>query len=171
MTEIIDLPEMTEPSVTDDDLILVYDIGAASNKSRRCTRGNLLHDVVRTSGEFAVETLNATVELNAPAGAIDDLTTNNIIIGATVSKVLVVSDSVAIPEATAGVQVSATVALTGALTGDMVTVHAGATLPAGLILRATVTASDVVTVYAFNATGVTIAAASHSLKILSVRAA
>jgi hypothetical protein len=171
MTELPDLPEVTEANVTNDDLLLIYDVGAASNKSRKCTRANLLHDVVRTTGAFSVETLNATVALNAPAGAIDDLTVNTLTIGANLSKIVVATVSASIPEATTGVQVTVAMAVTGALVGDMVTLHAGSTFPAGLIIRGTVTASDVVTLYAFNATGLTIAAASHSIKALLIRAA
>lgn len=170
MTELIDLPEVTEPNVTDDDYLLVWDAGASSNKSRKCTRGRLLKDVVRTSGTFETGTLNATGSLNAPEAALDELTTSKVIIGAALTNIVVATVSAAIPEALTFEEVTVGLAIPGVLTGDMVTIHAGASFPAGMMVRATVTASDVVTLYAFNATVGTIAAASHSLKVLAVRA-
>lgn len=172
MTQIPDLPAVPEADISDDDLMLLYDVGAASNKSRNATRAHFLKDVVRTTGTYAVGTLNATGALNAPEGALDELTVAvGLDMGATLSKVLIGSASVTIPTAAAGVQVMATITVTGAQTGDVVTVHAPADLPAGLILRATVTAADTVTVYAFNATSGSIASDDYALKALVLRVA
>lgn len=171
MTEIIDLPEISPSDVSDDDLLLLFDNGAATQKSRKATRAHFLKDVVRTSGAHTVETLNATGSLNAPEGSIDHLeVSTGLTMGATVSKILIGSASITIPEAIASAQVSQTFAVVGCQVGDIVTLHAPTALPAGLLLRGVVTSSGVVTVYAYNATGSTIASAAYDLKALVVRA-
>ena len=170
MTEIIALPAIAAADVSDDDLIVLFDIGAATQKSRKATRAHFLKDVVRTAGTFAVGLLNATVGFTAPEASIDTMTVNTaLILGATVSKILSVSASVAIPDATAAAQSTVTMAVADAVVGDVVTISAPAGLPAGLILRGVVTAAGVVTIYAFNATSVTIAAASYSIRVMLVR--
>lgn len=169
MTEIVDLPEIT--TVDDTDLFMVFDVSAPSDKSSRSTKANALKEFVRTTGTFAVGTLDATGALNAPAGAIDALTVaSGLTIGAEITKVLVGSASVLMPDAPTLTQVSATMAVTDAIVGDAVIVAAASTLPAGMILRAVVTAPDVVTIYAFNATGSTITTASHAIKLILIRA-
>jgi len=170
MTEIPDLPEVLAPDITDDDLIILYDVGAATQKSRHATRANFLGGLVRTTGTFAVGTLNATGALNAPAGSIDDLTVSgSLILGGEVTKMLSGSAAVAIPTVASGAEGTVTMSLTGAIVGDIVTVNGPSTLPAGLILRGVVTAPDEVTIYAVNASAASITGASHTLNVMLVR--
>jgi hypothetical protein len=170
MTEINNLPSIAPADVTDDDLILIWDVGAASQKSRKSTRAHFLKDVVRTVGEFLVERINFTDGLAAPVASIDELTVNtSMTLGATISKVLVGFGSITIPSTAAGAQSSVALAMTGAQVGDIVTINAPADLPVGLILRAAVTGTSVVTVYAFNATAATIASGLHAIRAMAVR--
>lgn len=170
MTEIPDLPAIAPANVSDDDLILIYDVGAAMQHSRKATRAHFLKDVVRTAGEFSVEKLNATDSLNAPTSSIDDLTVNTkLVMGASVTKILTASGSVTIPDADPADQVSVTMTVTGAVVNDVVTVSAPAALPKGLILRAVVTAPNVATIYALNVTATKIDTASYLIRLMLVR--
>lgn len=171
MPEIIDLPSIEPNNVTDDDLLVVYDMGAASNKARKVTRASLFKDVARTG--LGTDASFATVEaqeLQAPVAKLDNVSiATGLEMGATLGRILTATGDVAIPTVAAGAQGSVTIPVPGALLDDAVTVHAPPALPAGLILRAAVTVADVVTVYAFNATSNSIPGASHALRVVALR--
>lgn len=170
MVTINNLPEQLLADVSDEDLLVIYDMGGGATPARKVTRGDLLSGVARTASAAAFTTLSATTSVAAPAGAIDALTVaTSLIMGATLQRMLKGAASVAIPLATTLTEVTATIAVTGAVVGDLATLHLPSTWPAGLIARATVTAPDTVTIYAFNATAGSIAGASHSITAIVSR--
>lgn len=158
------IPSALAADITDDDLVLVYDNGAASNKSRKATRGNFLHDVVRTGADVTLGDVEAD-SLSAPAGTINTLAVpTGLIIGATLSKILVASASLAVSTLAAGASVDITLSVTGAVTGDLAIVNAQSALPAGLLLRAYVSAANTVTITVTNASTGSINGASYTFK-------
>jgi len=171
MVEISDLTPIAPADITDDDLVVIVDQGAPSAKTKSATAGQLLSSTVRTTGTNTTGTLNAA-QLNAPIGVIDTTaiaTSLTVGAGAALTKLLRASASVTIPIAAAGVEVSATIAIAGAAIGDAVTVHAPIGWPSGLILRAAISGAGVATIYAFNATALSIASASYTIQAVAMR--
>ncbi|MGL6208550.1 MAG: hypothetical protein ACRC14_01825 [Paracoccaceae bacterium] len=168
MVTIPDLPLQATGDVSDDDLILIYDMGGGLNPSRKVTRASLLTGVVRTAGYATLNTVDANA-LNAPVGAIDALTVaTSIQIGATLGRLIYAAPSLAIPTCAAGTEVTVTSTLAGVVAGDMILITAEGLAP-GLILRAQVTGANTVTVYAFNASGASITGASRTVRVLALR--
>jgi len=166
MVEIPDLPNQASGSVTDDDLLVIYDNGA--NQTRRVTRANLLTGVARDGLDATLGIVDADA-LNAPDGAIDTLNVATaLILGATVSKAVYASASVAVPTVAAGTQGTAAMTLTGAVVGDLLIVN-GIGLDAGLILSGEVTGASAVTLKFFNASGVSITGASRTIRVVALR--
>lgn len=157
MAEISELPTFSgDPD--DDRLLVIYDPDGGVEKTRKVTRGTLLHDVPRNAGDASFGT--ATVETL--------VVTTGIRITDDITKVIHASGSIAIPTAASGAQATVDVAATGAVVGDTVILTMPATTPAGLICRAAVSAADTVTVLAFNATGGSISGASYAAAILVI---
>lgn len=155
--QVVDLPAVSgDPS--DDVLLLVYDPAAGTNKSRKATRAEVLHDVPRADANVSFDEVTATGGVVTPEITIDDK----------ITRVIHASGSVSIPTAASGAQSTVTVAAVGAVVGDSVVLTMPGTLPAGLICRAYVSSAGVVTVAAFNATGSSISGASYSAAILVI---
>lgn len=171
MPELIDLPAIQPNDVTDDDLLLIFDAGAATLPSRKVKRGDLLRDVARTgtNADASFGKVDAT-DVQAPVAAIDRLSVaTGLEMGATLSRILTVTGEAAIPALAAGVQASVTLSMTGALVGDAVTAHMPATLPPTLVVRAAVSAPDVVTIYVMNVGTAQVAAAIYSARVVALR--
>ena len=172
MVTIPSLPEQLNADVSDDDLIVTYDMGGGLTPARKVTRGNFLKDVIRTVGTFAVGTLNATGALNAPAGAINALVVStSITLGAVLSRILANTASLAVPTLAAGASADVTMTVTNAVAGDVVVINGQVALPAGLLFRAYVSSANTVTVTFTNASTGSITGASYSFKAVLLRAA
>ena len=172
MVTIPSLPEQLNADVSDDDLIVTYDMGGGLTPARKVTRGNFLKDVIRTVGTFAVGTLNATGALNAPAGAINALVVStSITLGAVLSRILANTASLAVPTLAAGASADVTMTVTNAVAGDVVVINGQVALPAGLLFRAYVSGANTVTVTFTNASTGSITGASYSFKAVLLRAA
>jgi len=166
MVEIPALPTQSEGNVTDNDLLVLYDTGAA--QTRKVTLANLLTGVARDGMDATLGVVDAA-ELNAPEGAIDLLTVaTGLVIGATLAQATYVNATVAVPTVAAAAQGTAVVTLTGAVVGDMLLVN-GIALDAGLILSGEVTGANTVTLKFFNATAGSIAGASRVVRIVALR--
>lgn len=170
MVTIPELPEQLNADVSDDDLIVTYDMGGGLTPARKVTRGNFLKDVIRTVGTFAVGTLNATGALNAPSGAINALVVSvSITLGAVLSRVLTNTASLAVPTLSAGASADVTMTVTGAVAGDVVIVNPQVDLPDGLLLRPYVSGANTVTINFTNASTGSISGASYSFKAVLLR--
>jgi hypothetical protein len=164
------IPEALSGQISDNDLVLIYDQEAASNKSRKAQRGAFLHDVVRVGGDASLDDVTAAT-VSAPVGAIDTLTvTLGLIMGATLSKILTVSGSMSVPTIGASAEGSATITLTNAVVGDQVVMALPGTFPAGLLLaRAVVSGANTVTAYFYNASAGSISGASYTVRASALR--
>ncbi len=166
MVTIPELPSQSSGNVTDDDLLVTYDMGAG--QGRKVTRAAFLTGVARSGQDATLGAINAD-ELNAPTGAIDTLTVaTELVMGARVSNIVYLSSLVAVPTVAAGAQGTVTVTLTGSVTGDMLMVNATA-LDAGLILSGTVTSANTVTLYFWNASAAPIAGANRIIRLMAMR--
>lgn len=173
MPELNALPVASSGDISDDDLVLVFENGAASNKSRQATRGAFLTGVARNGAAITPASVASAGAVTAPSGAIDTLTVaTKLVLGAEVQRVLTVSATLTLPTIASGAEGSATVTLTGAVVGDQVLVQLPATFPAGLILaRAVVTGANTVTCYAWNASATSISGAGYSIRATALRVA
>lgn len=171
MPDIAGLPEALAIDITDDDYIPLFDNGAATNKSRKGTRANVMAPYPKNGAAMTPTTLTASVSVAAPAGAIDTLTVaTGLVMGATLQKALTISGSITVPVISAGAEGSATITLTGANVGDQVIVMMPDTFPAGLIVaRAVVSAPNTVKVYWWNAAGSPTTSASFTIRATALR--
>lgn len=71
--ELIDLVAIDPADVSDDDLMLIWDVAAPSGNAKKATRAQFLAGVARESADVTFGTVDADA-LNAPVGAIDALT-------------------------------------------------------------------------------------------------
>jgi hypothetical protein len=168
MTEISALPTAT--GIDNADFLVVHRNGReTSQQSRKITRATLLTGVARTSENAAFLALTAS-SIGAPSGAIDSLTVaTGLIMGATLAKILTATASTAIPTLAAGASADVTMAVTGAVVGDVAIVNPQVTMPGGLRLRAYVSAADTVTINVLNGSTASITGASYSLKAVLLR--
>jgi hypothetical protein len=173
MPELNALPVASSGDISDDDLVLVYENGAASNKSRQATRASLLTGVARNGAAITPSSVTSAGAVTAPSGAINTLTVaTSLIIGATLQKVLTVAATLTLPTIAAAAEGSATLTLTGAVVGDQALLQLPSTFPAGLLLsRAVVTGVNTMTCYFFNASGSSIAGSGYSVRATAMRLA
>lgn len=170
MVEIVELTAIADGDVTDDTLVAAYDVAAPSTQTKKMRIGQVLDTAMRTTGTTTGETVVLTVGVSAPAAEFDEMVINTSFdMGSTLTKILRLSGSATVPTAAAGVGVSVVIPVTGIAVGDAVSVHVPAGFPAGLILNAIATATNQVTVYAFNATGSSIASAAYTLQLIALR--
>ena len=171
MLEINDLTPIAPADVTDDDLIPIWDVSApAGSEAKNVTRAHFLAGLPRTGQDATLGVVDAD-ELNAPTGSVDTLIVSvGLVMGATVSDVVVWSGSVTIATLASLATQSQTVTVTGVIVGDFLTLQAPSSLPAGLILTASVSGADAVQIKAVNATGASITGAAYTLSVLAIRA-
>jgi len=170
MVEISGLTAIADVDVTGAILLAVCDTAAPSNKTKKVTRAQLLSTAMRTTGTTTAETVVISIKVSAPAAEFDTLVLNTSLnMGSALTKILRLSASATIPVAAAGTGVSVVVPMTGVAIGDAVSVHVPAGFPPGLILNAIATATNQVTVYAFNATASSIASAAYTLQLVALR--
>ena len=169
MVELNALTAIDPADVSDDDLVLIFDSAAPSGNSKKATRAQFLAGVARNGQDATLGIVDAA-EVNAPVSALNTLTVaTGLVIGATVSKVLTATASLAVPDILAAASATVTMTVTGAAVGDLVLLGLPAGLSAGMIVRGDVTGANTVTVRLYNATAATIAAASYSVKAVAVR--
>ena len=168
MTEINALPTAT--AVNDADwLVLHRDGREASQQTRKVSVESVLDGVARDGADVDLGIVTAE-NLAAPEGAIDTLTvTTGLVMGATLQKVLTATVSVAIGTLAAGASADVTMAVPGAVAGDVAIVNPQVSMPGGLRLRAWVSAADTVTISVLNGSTASITGASYSLKAVLLR--
>jgi hypothetical protein len=171
MPDLNALPVASSGDVSDDDLLLIFDNGAASNKSRQVTRANLLTGIARNGAAITPTSVASSGAITAPSGSIDSLTVATaLVMGATVQRVLSVTGTLTLPTIANGAQGSATFTLTNAVVGDQVILQLPDTFPSGLLLsRAVVTGANTVTVYFWNASAGSITGAGYAVRATALR--
>lgn len=170
--EIIDLPTEPEVSVTDDDLLLIYEIGASADRSKQVTRGRLLHDVARDGGDHDFGTSEIT-DLTASTASVNNLTVTTGLIfdtGATIDNVYAGLREIVLPDVLTESSNTQTVAFPLATTGNFLIAALKEALPDGLTMQAWISSADVVSFKFYNSTGLTISGATYNAKIMVVQA-
>lgn len=165
--EIADLSAIT--SADDADLLIIYDVSAPSAKSKKITKENLLSGFVKTGDDCALGDVTAD-NVTAPSGAIDTLTVaTGLVIGASLNAIGRFSGNVSVSTLAAGAGETVAVSMSGALSGDLVILGLPVTLPAGLIVRADIGASNVLSLRVFNASSASISGASYAITAVTLR--
>lgn len=159
MAELPDLDPTPGGSVTDDDLLLIYDM--TNGRAYKVTRGTLLGNVARENADAAFANLSAegfTATRITPAslefasgGAIGDMVT--------------ASGDVTVPTLAAATAGTATLSVAGAAAGMLVVATFTGGLPAGLAYTAYVSAAGTVTFRFVNATGASISGAAAPVRV------
>lgn len=157
--------------ITDDDLLLVYDNGASSNKSRKIARSDFLTGIARNGAAMTPASVTSAGAVTAPSGAIDALTVaTSLTLGATLQKALSGAVTLTAPTIAAGDQGTASVTLSGAVVGDQVLIQLPASMPDGLILtRAVVSGANTVTCHLYNASSGSISGDDYAIRATVLR--
>ena len=164
------LPEIAIGDITDDDLILMYDVGAATDHSKKATRANFLKDVARIGGNHNFGIVEVTRLTTNEAIIVGLSVTTSLEFGsaATLQKIYAATGSITIPALTAGSAATMTIAAAGVLTTDQAQASFTSALTDGLTYQCWVSASNVVSIRVFNGTTGTIATASPTV-IVSIQ--
>lgn len=147
--EIDELTTIPGAQISDDDLLVIYDVGAAT--AYKITKSALLAGLATIGGDHDFGTSNFT-QLSVGGGA--DIT-----------NVLFRQDTVTPPDILSGATDVQTVTVTGAVTTDSVFLTIASALPAGMSVQAWVSSADTVSIKFFNNIGSTIASASYVARI------
>jgi len=171
MPELNQLLPIAPANVSDDDLLLIYDNSATSNKAKSVTRGQLLAGVARDGGDhnFGVSEVE---DLTATLGNVIQLTVTTSLTfdaAATLQKIYRQTGAVVAPTLADGVAGSVTFAIAGILTGDYLSMSFTSALPDGLTHQAFISASGVVTIRFYNSTAASIAGASYTARVTAMR--
>lgn len=160
-------PLLDEGDVSDDDLIVIFDVG--SDSAGRMTRGSFLNGVARDGGDHDFGTSEIT-DLTATNASISALSiTGAISMGDDLSRVLKATASVSVGDIAAGAGQTVTMSLTGCLAGDALIFSSNVLLPDGLHVQAWISATNTVSIRFHNSTGSTITAASYSMTAAALR--
>lgn len=154
MAELPDLDPTPGGSVTDDDLLLIYDM--TNGRAYKVTRGTLLGNVARENADAAFANLSAE-EFTATqiTSALLQFTS-----GGGIGDMVTASGSVTVPTLAAAATGTATLSVPGAAAGMLVLATFTGGLPAGLAFTAHVTSSGIVTFTFTNASSASISGAS-----------
>lgn len=159
MAELPELDAIPGESVSDDDLLLIYDI--ANGRAYRVSRATLLGDVARENADATFANLSAegitatqiTPALLAFAG------------GGGIADMVTVTGNVTIPTLAAATAGSAALSVPGAASGMLVLATFTGGLAEGLTYTAHVSAGSTVTFRFVNATGASIVGASAAVRV------
>lgn len=159
MVELVDIPSIPEGNVSDDDLLLIYDMTAG--RSYKVTRLLLLAGIAR---------LNAPAEftaLSAEEATFTEATVAQLLFasGGGVSDMVTASAPVVVPTLAAGATDTVNVSVAGAVAGMAALCTFTDGLAPGLCFTAHVSAPDVVTVAFVNASSGSITGASKTASI------
>lgn len=171
MPEIDDLPEILLADVSDDDFLPIFDNSASSSPTRKISRANLLSDVAREGGDHDFGTVEIA-DFTATDGTVIDLTVTTSLAfdsAATLQKMYRAAASITFGDLTSSAGQTVTTAIAGIAVGDYISLSFGAALPDGLIIQAWTSATNTVSVRAYNATDSTISGASYTAKIAVMR--
>lgn len=159
MAELPDLEATPGGSVSDDDLLLIYDM--ANSRAYKVTRGTLLGNVARENADAAFLNLSA-----------EELTATKIIpaslefaAGGSIGDMVTVAGDVTVPTIAAATAGTATLSVPGSVAGMLVVATFTAGLPAGLAYTAYVSAAGTVTFRFVNATANPITGATAPVRV------
>lgn len=169
--EITDLAAMTSPATGDE--LLIYDIDAPTDKTKKVTLANLLSGVAFDGGNHSFGTLVSTTH------TAQDATVNNITVaasmevgntGSTVTLIKGASLALAFTSIANGSSQTQTATLTGAVTTDFLAWSLTAHLADGLIAEAIISSADTVSLKIHNVSGGSLVPGSLTLQAMLHRA-
>lgn len=171
--EILDFTLIADAAVTDSVVVLVNDPAAAVGaRAFRATLAQILSGTVRVDGDGNIPGASF-LDFDADDGRISALsivTSMAFLGGATVTKILRASAPLIVPDVTAGAAYDGTMTLTGAATGDHVSISIGSVLPPGMILTsAFVSSANTVSLRFVNVTASTITGATYTVSAAALR--
>ncbi len=171
MPQLNELPVVETADVSNDDFLLLFDNSAATNKSRRVTRSNLLTDVARQGGNHNFGT-SEIAALTATAATIIDLTVTTSLAfdsAATLLKMYRATGAIVTAGTAAGAAETLTFNIQGVAVGDYISISFSGPIPDGLMTQAWVSGANTVSVKFYNATSGAITGSSYSTKIVAMR--
>lgn len=164
MPDITDLSPLLDTDVVDADELVIYDVSAGTGNSKKITRANLLHDVVREDGDHNL----GIVEIDDLTAETSSLTFTD---GSTLTGVLAESLSVAPADILTGAFETVAVTLTGVTTAHFLSYAFTAALPDGLLCQAWISAANTVSFRFANTTGGTITGATYTARVTAISVA
>ena len=172
MPELPDLPAIDPADVSDDDLLLIYDNSAPSNKARKVTRTQLLRDVVFEDGDHNL----GVVEIDDLSATDASLTNATIITGlefdaaSTINSFIAGSVSIITVGTANGAGETLAKTVSGATTAAFLSVAFTAALPDGLSCQAWISATDTVSFRFFNNSGGAVASDTYTARVTIIKA-
>lgn len=161
MAELPDLDPIPGANVSDDDLILIYDM--ENNRAYKVTRGNLLGNVARTGDDADFNVLSAeTATFTEVTPALLSFASG----GGIADMITASGESVSVPTIASQSSDTVTVTITGAVAGMVALVTFSDALAAGLVYHAHVSADDILTITFTNATAGSITGESKTAEII-----
>lgn len=159
MAELPDLDPTPGGSVSDDDLLLIYDM--TNGRAYKVTRGTLLGNVAREMADADF------VNLSAEGITATQITPALLVFagGGGIADMVTATGSVTIPTLAAATAGTATLSVPAAAAGMLVLATFTAGLPPGLACTAYVSAAGIVTFNFVNATGASISGASAPVRV------
>lgn len=163
MVEINQIAAIAPESISDDDLIIIWDV--ANARGYRATRGQFLNDVLRANSD--AEVLN----LSAESISANELRPASLIFNGdgTIETAIQASASITIPSVAAGATETIAVTVTDLTTDMMPQISFGGALPSGLIPYAFASAADTLTIRFTNVTGASIAGGGATARIFCIK--
>lgn len=164
MVDISELPSLGAGNFDDQDFMLIYDVSAGSNPTKKVRFLNAFEPLAYKDSDVDFETVEITdlTTLNATLGFTD---------GATITKVLANSVTVTPVDILAGASETVTATLTNAETADHLTTSFTSPLPDGLMCQSWISVDGTISFRFHNTTSLTVIGASYTARVLAVRAA
>ena len=169
MPEIDDLDAIDPGNVSDDDLLVLFDVGGGV--AGKVTRAQFLAGVAMDGGDHDFGTseiadLSATV---LAAGTVDVATRLNLGGGANLTDILATAGDLVVGDLTAATGSTHTLTLTGAATTDHLIATLSEPIADGLTWQAWISATNTVSFRFWNPTAGTITGATYSVRAMAIR--
>lgn len=171
MPELNELTVIPVADVSDDDLLLIYDMSAGSENSKACTRGDMLKDVARDNGDHDFGTSEID-DLTATAATLVDATITQSLAfdgAATLTKLYRATAAINTAGTADGAGETLTATVTGCAAGDFLAVSFTDALPDGLSWQAWVSGADTVSIRFINQSGGAVGSDTYTAKIVAMR--
>lgn len=162
MVELVDIDTIPNNAVSDDDLLLIYDLTAGH--AFKVTRGVLLQGIARLNRVAAFTNLSAEdATFTEVTAALMSFAS-----GGGIADMVTARPSITIPTIAAGTAQTVTIPVSGATLGMAVVCTISDGLAPGLCLNAYVSATNQVSVVLTNATSGSIAGATKSARLILI---
>lgn len=155
--EIVDLPTMADADLADDDWVMVYDISAGSQPTKKVSRAGVVDDCVKEGGDHSVNALEVA-ELTATVVAL------TFDAGSSLTDMLAASLTVTHSDILTTATEIVDVSMPGVTTADFLSFSFTGPLATGLVCQGYISAADTVSFKFWNPTGSTITGASYTAR-------